>query len=432
MNSEAGNDKYLQEDLDGIAASRIVTDNPDRFLGASVLVTGATGLIGSLLVKSFAAISRENDLHMTIFPVIRSREKAARVYGEEFLQREDVRLIEADVTEQGFVEDVMRQAGSDSGHRIDATDRRGLSPETAESPNLDEGSDPSANLAVAKAPARGDITNVSAGGEEPPADISINYIFHAAAVTTSKVMVTHPIGTIDAAITGTKNLLELAAAALTKSFVYISSMEVYGDMSVYGSDPEATMARENRLGFIDPMVVRSNYPESKRMCENLCAAYLSEKGVPAKIARLAQTFGAGILPWEKRVFAQFAAAAMTGEDIVLHTKGCSEGNYCYSADCMRGLLTILLNGADGEAYNVANEACHTTIAGMAQLVAETIAGGKIRVAFDIPETNTYGYAADTKLTLDSTKLRQLGWQPEVGLAEMYRRTIGSMECRQRA
>ena len=64
---------------------------------------------------------------------------------------------------------------------------------------------------------------------------------------------------------------------------------------------------------------------------------------------------------------------------------------------------------------------------MAQLVAEKIAGGAIHVVYDIPETNAFGYAADTKLFLDASKLRALGWEPEADLEEMYRRLIASMK-----
>ena len=158
----------------------------------------------------------------------------------------------------------------------------------------------------------------------------------------------------------------------------------------------------------------------------MCIAYGSEYGVPVKIARLAQTFGAGILPGEKRVFAQFARSAMNGEDIILHTKGKSEGNYCYTRDCVTGLLTILLKGENGEAYNVCNPATHITIAGMAIMVAEKIAEGKIKVIFDISKDNQFGYAADTKMKLNSDKLQALGWRPQVGLEEAYRKMIDYM------
>ena len=198
-------------------------------------------------------------------------------------------------------------------------------------------------------------------------------------------------------------------------------MEVYGAFD--NLDHEVT---EDDLGYIDPLKVRSNYPEAKRLCENMCIAYLQEYGIPVKIARLAQTFGAGILQNENRVFAQFARSVINNENIILHTKGLSEGNYCYTRDCMTGLLTILLKGKDGEAYNVSNPNSHTTIVDMAKMVAHKIAKGNIEVLFDIPETNTFGYAADTKMKLNSNKLQQLGWKPEIGLEEAYKRMIEDM------
>lgn len=261
----------------------------------------------------------------------------------------------------------------------------------------------------------GDIIN--------PIDIieTVDYIFHCVSVTTSKIMVEQPVETLMTSIEGTKHILNFAKEKRCKSVVYVSSMEVYGAFD--NLDHEVT---EDDLGYIDPLKVRSNYPEAKRLCENMCVAYLKEYGVPVKIARLAQTFGAGILQNENRVFAQFARSVIKNENIILHTKGLSEGNYCYTRDCMTGLLTILLKGKDGEAYNVSNPNSHTTIVDMAKMVAHKIAKGNIEVLFDIPETNTFGYAADTKMKLSSNKLQKLGWNPEIGLEEAYKRMIEDM------
>lgn len=103
--------------------------------------------------------------------------------------------------------------------------------------------------------------------------------------------------------------------------------------------------------------------------------------------------------------------------------------YCYTRDCVTGLLTILLKGKDGEAYNVANPDSHTTIVDMAKMVANKIADGEIKVVFDIPESNTFGYAADTKMKLNSDKLQKIGWKPEIGLEEAYKRTIKWMKSK---
>ncbi len=64
---------------------------------------------------------------------------------------------------------------------------------------------------------------------------------------------------------------------------------------------------------------------------------------------------------------------------------------------------------------------------MADLVVNQLAKGKIKVIFDIPEsTKKYGYAPSVKMHLSGSKLRKLGWEPEVDMKEMYERMIYDM------
>jgi nucleoside-diphosphate-sugar epimerase len=245
----------------------------------------------------------------------------------------------------------------------------------------------------------------------------IDYVIHCAAITKSSEMVARPVDVITTAAQGTKNILELARERHCRSFLYLSSMEIYGrtDLREVG---------ESDLGYLDLSDPRSSYPESKRFCEMLCVAYAKQYGFPAKIARLAQTFGAGTPKDDTRVFAQFARSAMTREHMELHTEGKSRGNYCDTADAARGLLTILLKGGDGEAYNVANPAASATIREMAERVANEVCGGDVEVLVKVPEDiGRYGYAPDTGFTLKVDKLSALGWTPKYGLEEMYRRML---------
>ena len=92
-----------------------------------------------------------------------------------------------------------------------------------------------------------------------------------------------------------------------------------------------------------------------------CYSYQKEYGVPVKIARIAQTFGAGISKNENRVYKIFADAVINKENIVLKSKGTTIINYSYTTDTVIALLVLLLKGKNGEAYNVVGEKTNMTI-----------------------------------------------------------------------
>lgn len=242
----------------------------------------------------------------------------------------------------------------------------------------------------------------------------VDYVVHCAAPTSSKFFVDCPVETIRVIYEATASLLNYAHRQSVKGFVYLSSLEVYGGGLL------DTKITEDMQGYWDVMSVRSSYPVAKRAVENLCCAYASEYGVPVKVARLTQTTGAGIAKDDNRVIAQFAQLAAKGEDIVLHTTGESARPYCYTTDCVSGLLYILLKGKNGEAYNVANESTYISARGMAEFLRDQF-NPSIDVRVEL--NDNMGYAPVTKLNLSSGKLRSLGWQPRYDLKQMFSRLI---------
>ena len=257
----------------------------EKFEDQTILVTGATGLIGSLIVKGFLAYVKKSKKKIKIIAVVRDRKKAINVF-RDYLS-DFIDIIELD------------------------------------------------------------IVNEKIHFEE-----KVDYIFHCASRTASRDFVEEPVETIETAIYGTNNVLKFANKKQIKAIVYLSSLEVYG-IPQLGN--EMSCLDEKQYKYLDPMEVRSSYSEGKRMVENLCVSYSVEYKIPVKIARLTQTFGAGINYNDTRVFAEFARCAVEGKDIVLHTKGETVRNYCYTIDAIRALLYIALYGKDREAYNVANE-----------------------------------------------------------------------------
>ncbi len=240
---------------------------------------------------------------------------------------------------------------------------------------------------------------------------NVDYIIHCAAPTSSKFFVEKPVETAEIIIDVTKSLLSYAVKHKVKGFVYLSSLEVYGTLS----DGTKEVA-EDVQGYINPMSVRSSYPIAKRAAENLCCLYAKQYGVPAKVARLTQTTGAGISKDDNRVIVQFARLCAKGQDIVLHTNGESARPYCYITDAITAILYILLKGKAGEAYNVANEDTYISAKGMADYLRDNFNPAiNVRVELD----DNMGYAPITKLKLSSEKLRRLGWSPSMGLREIF-------------
>lgn len=322
-----------------------------QFEQKTFFITGATGLVGSILVKAILAANRMFDWDNRVIAMVRNREKADRIFGQ---CHENDRL-------EYYIGDVTAPVVCDQ---------------------------------------------------------DIDYIIHAASETKSLNMVQYPVETLWTTVCGSKNVLDFAVEKQVKGMVYLSSMEAFGQ-----TDSSLNYVMEKDLGFIDLENVRSCYPESKRLVENMCTCYAKEYNVPVVVARLAQTFGAGVDPLEGRVFAQFAKSAITGQDIVLHTRGNSYGNYVYTADAAKAIFLLLKKGKYGEAYTVVNEETVMRIRDMAEMVAHEVAQETIKVVFDIPEKNKYGYAPDVVMKLDASKLRDLGWAPEKGLLEAYQRMI---------
>lgn len=246
----------------------------------------------------------------------------------------------------------------------------------------------------------------------------VDYIIHGASITESKEFIRHAVETIDIAVNGTINVLEFSRKKNVKSVVYLSSMEAFG---ITDGNKEV---REENLGYIDILNTRSSYPESKRMCECLCASYAEEYNVPVKMVRLSQTFGPGIAYNDTRVAAQFARAVIESQDIILKTEGKTKRPVLYTRDAVSAVLTVLLRGENGKCYTAANPETFKTIRETAEMVAEKIAQNHINVTFNID--NSKEYAPNLNLNLNIDKLRSLGWKPSVGLEEAYRNMIETM------
>ena len=251
-------------------------------------------------------------------------------------------------------------------------------------------------------------------------DVGVDCVIHAAGETSSRAFVDRPVETIGSVIDGTRQVLEFARLARVRSMVFLSTMEVYGA-------PTSDRVTERDYGYLDPMEVRSSYPEAKRLAENLCVAYAKEYGVPVKIARLTQTFGEGVGYSDGRVFAEFARAILEQRDIVLKTEGATARCYCYLGDAVDAIVKILDRGENALAYTVANEDTFCTIREMAEMLIAAHPESGSKLVIDTTNVEERGFAPPFRMRLDCSRLMSLGWRPKVGLVEMYDRMMADMK-----
>ncbi len=374
---------------------QLVRANSDKFAeldDARVLITGASGLIGSAIVRFLLERNHElNTANTQIIAQVRSEEKTRKVLAD-YADDKNLSFLQADIATFGVAQDAASCAVG-----LNAT------PSVSDSAAI--------SSASAAQNASGSTSN-----------IQCDYIIHGAAPTASKFFTQNPIETCLAIVDGTYFMLELAAAQ-NATMLCLSSMEVYGmGNTTYGLQHKLA---EADVGYIDPCALRSSYPESKRMAEQLVCAYASERNMDAKIVRLAQTFGAGIPKDDGRVFCQFVRAVTQNKDIVLKTTGASSRMYCGIDDAVTGILTALLHAEAGRAYNLANEQTYCSIKEMAELVADNFGSKKTQVKIEVDKNAPY--PPEHHLPLDTQALRALGWQPTQSLKDMFAQLIDYLQ-----
>ena len=245
---------------------------------------------------------------------------------------------------------------------------------------------------------------------------TVDYVLHLASNTHPMQYATAPIGTITTNIIGLQNMLDFAVEHKASRFAFTSSNEIYGE-----NRGDVDLFNEGYCGYIDSNTLRAGYPESKRCGEALCQAYKSQKGLDIVIPRFTRSYGPTMLLSDTKAISQFILKGIAGEDIVLKSAGTQNYSYTYMADAIYGLLTVVLCGESGEAYNIADEASNITLKDLAWIIADH-AG--MQVVFEIPDAvEAAGYSKATKALLDGSKLKKLGWKPFYAIQEGIPRTI---------
>ncbi|MEW6246155.1 MAG: NAD-dependent epimerase/dehydratase family protein [Nitrospirota bacterium] len=252
----------------------------------------------------------------------------------------------------------------------------------------------------------------------PSDDAAFDFIVHGASIASPTFYRQYPLETLDANVTGLRNMLELARRARIRSMVFFSSSEIYGDPPAH-----EIPTKETYRGNVSCTGPRACYDESKRLGETLCYIYAQKHGVPVKIIRPFNNYGPGLRLTDKRVLPDFCADALADRDIVLYSDGKATRTFCYSSDALTGYLLALLSRHDGEAFNVGMEAPEISMYELSTLVSKT--AGSARPPVCRPSSDKE-YLTDNpqRRCPDLSKAKTLlGYQPKVDLQTGISRLI---------
>ena len=212
----------------------------------------------------------------------------------------------------------------------------------------------------------------------------------------------------------TYSVRDFAKKNYVERVLYISSSEIYGRKST--EEPFI----EGKYGEIDIDNIRSSYSIAKRASEMMCKAYTSEYGVDTVIVRPGHIFGPSAKMDDKRISSEFAFKAANGESLKLKSAGLQKRSYCYSVDCALQILTVLLKGESGQAYNIGHNEI-TTIKEMAKIYAK--AGGVNLIAVKPTEAELNAFNPMNNSALDSTRIEKLGYKNIFSVKEGLTHTV---------
>ena len=235
-----------------------------------------------------------------------------------------------------------------------------------------------------------------------PLDVQADFFIHGASNADPNMIAKEPVETMLANICGLYSLLQSAHSCKATRLLYISSSEVYGQKK------EKRPYREDDYGYLNILNPRASYPSSKRAAETLCASYSTEYDLDTVIVRPGHIYGPSISKTDSRASAQFIRQAKAGKDIVMKSAGTQMRSYCYTLDCASAILSVLINGKCGEAYNISNSKSIVTIREMAESIAKA---GNVNIVFENPsDLEQKSYNLMDNSSLESLKLEQLGWR----------------------
>ena len=219
----------------------------------------------------------------------------------------------------------------------------------------------------------------------------------------------NPIKTVKTSVLGAMHALGMAKRTGAR-VLQASTSEVYGD-------PDVSPQPESYRGNVNPIGIRACYDEGKRCAETLFFDYHRMHRVDIRVARIFNTYGPRMHPYDGRVVSNFVLQALANEDLTVYGDGSQTRSFCYVDDLVDGLLALMeAEGLTGP-VNLGNPD-EFTIRELAELVIAMTGSRSRLVELPLPADDPTQRQPDIALAR-----ARLGWEPQVKLRAGLERTI---------
>lgn len=244
-------------------------------------------------------------------------------------------------------------------------------------------------------------------------------VYHLAAAVGVRLIVEHPVRTIETNVLATRTVLE-AAAASRRRVVVVSTSEVYG------KSMELPFREDADLLLGPSTHARWSYAASKLVDEFLAFAYFKERGLPAVVVRLFNTVGPRQTGRYGMVIPTFVRQALDGRPIRVHGDGAQSRCFCHVSDVCEALVALAAHPqAPGQAWNIGSSE-EVTMTALAERV-RALAGSRSAIEY-VPYDVAYedGFEDMRRRVPDTSRISALiGWRPRHDLDAILRSVIAS-------
>ena len=247
-------------------------------------------------------------------------------------------------------------------------------------------------------------------------------VFHLASIASPVFYRKNPIETIDANVSGYRNLLDYFRDNQNlSSMVFFSSSEVYGN-----PDANNIPTSEEYNGNVSAIGPRACYDESKRLGETLSFVFSRYYNLPIKIVRPFNNYGPGMKINDGRVVSDFLRNVLNGENLKILSNGKQTRTFCYISDSIAGIIKVAaFNGF--EVFNIGNETPEISVENLASIYitkAKKIMGFDLKVEKKLPTEEDFSTDSPDRRVPDISKARtKLKYNPKIDLETGIERFI---------